>query len=363
MMEKKPDIDNKLLHAWLAGECTPRERRAVERWLAQSPENIELLEKLVKPDRASLDRFERNKVKAKVLEKISSGSREEAVHDENAAERASARSAPKTFDIRNRSKGLQAAWWLRAAAVMLVIATAGIAVWLHGGMDAPEEVVYREITSPARTITSVTLSDGTHVELNANSTLRYPAAFQDDVRAVYLQGEAFFSVASDTRRTYKVRSGQLTTTVLGTKFNVNYMPDLDRVDVDLVEGRVSVGTSGQNHEITPVTLEPDQWFSYSGTHNSMTVQKGVRKQILWRDGILEFEGKTLLEVAATLENWYGVEMIIEDPAAQDIKLTGTFQDVSLEHILETLSFVAGIEYRMEKNEDNDIDKVMLSFTP
>ena len=60
--------------------------------------------------------------------------------------------------------------------------------------------------TPAATTTLVTLSDGTKVMLNANSTLEYPASFDDaEVREVHLKGEAHFEVTKNPHRPFVVK--------------------------------------------------------------------------------------------------------------------------------------------------------------
>lgn len=340
-MNKKPHINTQLLQAWLDGDCSPEEKREVEQWLDESPERIDLVELLAHTDMETPAEFDRDRVKADLFKKIDEWSR-------TSSEKRYSRQRPKIV------------WWLRTAAAVLVIVMAGMISWIYQESQTETSLVYKEATSPIRTITPLTLSDGTKVELNANSRLRYPVSFSEDQREVFLEGEAFFDVVPDARRPFKVHSGQLITTVLGTEFNVKYIPVLGGTEVALVEGSVEVEVSGKSNAGSSVTLEPDQWVRYSNLDRTMTVQEGVGERILWRDGILEFKENTLLEVASTLENWYGVEIEIENSSANEIKITGTFEDQSLEHVLETLNFVAGVEYKMEKGEDNEVNKVFLS---
>ncbi|WP_234573605.1 FecR family protein [Rhodohalobacter sp. 614A] len=354
MDSKKPNI--RLLKAYLDGNCTNKEIRQVEQWLDQSPENIDFLEGLLNPDENLLTNFNKKKVKAGILEKIQG----EDYKDLQVSTNRKVVTTQMISHSMNFWGSPQKAWMFRAAAIILVVATSLMTVWLMDVNEEASEPFFSQVTSPVRTITTRTLPDGTRVELNANSTLKYPSSFSASERNVYLEGEAFFDVESDKKRPFKVHSGQLTTTVLGTEFNVKYIPELGDVEVALVEGRVQVGVADKKSLSSSVTLEPNQWVRYSSTDNQMAVGEGIQTKILWREGILEFKDNTLTEVASTLQNWYGVEILIDDSAANEIKVTGTFENESLEHVLETLNFVAGIEYKMERNTDNEVDKVILS---
>lgn len=354
MMNKKPDIQ--LLKAYLNGDCTPGEIRVVEQWLDQAPEHIDLLEGLLEPDENALGNFNKKKVKANIMQEIRGDD-----HKDLRVPVKRKVATPRILTLStNRWDNSQTAWMYRAAAIILVVATSLMVTWLMGVDEKISEPLFTEISSPVRTITTRTLPDGTVVELNANSTLKYPSSFSVNERNVYLEGEAFFDVEPDTKRPFKVHSGQLTTTVLGTEFNVKYMPGLGDVEVALVEGKVEVLVPDEEGGNSSVTLKPNQWVRYSNIDSQMAVQEGARTKILWRDGILEFKENSLLEVASTLENWYGVDIEIEDPSANDMKITGTFENESLEHVLETLNFVAGVEYTLEKNVDNEVYKVILS---
>ncbi len=354
-MDNKSEIPINLLQNWLNGDCTHREAKLVERWLKQTPGNIDLLEHLVRTDMASFAGFDQDKLKSEILKKI------EAMDPDFGKQK----KKPEKYHFYSDQPGNQwqnsgAFWWLRAAAAILVFISAGLFTTMYEEVDTTgQEIVLKEVISPSRTITTLTLSDGSIVELNANSSLRYPDPFPPDQRVVYLEGEAYFNVESESDRTFIVRSGSLKTTVLGTEFNVKYMKELDRVDVALVEGSVSVEPSVGNHQKSEIILEPDQWIRYAGSDGLLGIQNGVENRLLWRDGILEFEEKNMLEVASTLEYWYGIDIEVEGESAKVKEVTGTFRDVSLEHVLETLKFVVGIEYEMQTNSDEEIDKVML----
>lgn len=114
-------------------------------------------------------------------------------------------------------------YWLqlvKVAAVIVLLLTGGITLWHLSSSPATEVKLMVKSTDPTQRA-KITLPDGSMVHLNVNSTLTYPEEFEDGLRRVSLEGEAFFEVQRDTDRPFLVSSAGLETKVLGTSFNVN----------------------------------------------------------------------------------------------------------------------------------------------
>lgn len=173
--------------------------------------------------------------------------------------------------------------------------------------------------APAGQRAVVTLSDGTKVWLNANSTITYPAQFADDERLVTLVGEAFFEVTKSEESNFIVSSKDLKTKVLGTKFNVSSYPDAEMTTVSLLEGAVEVLVNNESNK-----LQPYEQLRYE--NGSTTVVKFTeRDEFMWVDGVYSFNNKTLKEVAKKLELYYDVKIIIANKKLENLVLTGKFR--------------------------------------
>src|SRR5690606_14900005 len=83
------------------------------------------------------------------------------------------------------------------------------------------ELLYNVLEVPKAGMYNLTLSDGTKVWVNAMSELKFPTQFGDMERKVFLAGEAYFEVAHDAQRPFKVEVNGTVVEVLGTHFNVN----------------------------------------------------------------------------------------------------------------------------------------------
>ena len=108
----------------------------------------------------------------------------------------------------------------------------------YQGDSSVVEERYNTLRVPRGGEYSITLSDGTIVYLNAESELRYPVKFVGEDRRVYLSGEAYFDVVHDKAHPFVVDVKNSTVRVLGTSFDVRAYADEDEVLTTLVQGSV-----------------------------------------------------------------------------------------------------------------------------
>ena len=212
---------------------------------------------------------------------------------------------------------------------------------------------YPDETTVIRTaygeIKTVTLPDGSEVTLNANSTLRHAAAWEDHTkRQVWLDGEAFFSVVHtpDDRR-FQVHTSHMNVEVLGTEFNVNNR----RGDTQVVlqSGKVKLAIS-HDEATSEVLMAPGELVAYSGARHSI-IKRIVDPQrySAWRNQELILDNTSLAEIARALEDYYGFEVVIPEDTLKNIKLTATAR-LSLketEVLLTAISEIYGIKVKQE----------------
>lgn len=139
-----------------------------------------------------------------------------------------------------------------------------------------EEITLVEVTTGNGQQDVVTLPDGSRVTLNENSKLTYPAVFIDRYRLLSLEGEAFFDVAADSLRSFRVQTGRLQTMTIGTSFNVRSVPGEDVV-VTVVSGRVRV--INESHTI-PVPQNYKVTYRYSD-HILVKDTANIKKALSW----------------------------------------------------------------------------------
>ncbi|MFD1768326.1 FecR domain-containing protein [Sphingobacterium suaedae] len=143
------------------------------------------------------------------------------------------------------------------------------------------------------------LEDGTKVWLNASTQFSYPEQFTSDHRTVTLHGEAYFEVAKDTNRPFRITTNGTTIEVLGTSFNVASYHD--QVSTTLVEGSVKV-RKGIRQDI----LLPGQEARVIGDRIAVK-ETNVPKNIAWQRGEFYFDGTNLPEIIEQISRWYDVD--------------------------------------------------------
>ena len=118
-----------------------------------------------------------------------------------------------------------------------------------------EEEIFNTLSVPRSTEYQVQLSDGTRVWLNSESELRYPVDFVGTERKVFLKGEAYFQVAKDATKPFRVMVNDMQVEALGTEFNINAYRDDDCLRTTLAEGKVRVSYPDTRQECILVAGE------------------------------------------------------------------------------------------------------------
>ena len=190
-------------------------------------------------------------------------------------------------------------------------------------MDIKEWKTLTPDTTCCQTLTTrrgksflLVLSDGTKVWINAESSLRYPVAFNGKERRVELKGEACFEVAKDEKCPFIVSADGMDTHVLGTKFNVRSYTTEDR-HVTLVQGKVQVTNK---NSLTSVVLQPGQDLTYTETGEEKISNVNIATYTAWTEGMFYFEDASLEEIMGYLGRWYNVNIDFERVELYDIRL-------------------------------------------
>lgn len=203
---------------------------------------------------------------------------------------------------------------------------------------------YCVVSTPAATTTLVTLSDGTKVMLNANSTLEYPASFDDaETREVRLKGEAHFEVTKNPHRPFVVKAGEMQTQVLGTVFDVKaYRKDAPKVT--LMQGKVKVSNADTEVEMRPgqtATLQSDK----------IVVSKASPSASDWLEGDFDMDQVTLAEAMSDIGAWYNKTVVFQSQSNMDKLIHFRFsRKASLQEIITALNEMGVAKVRIEKGK-------------
>lgn len=312
------------------GECTSEEASQVLNWLEKPGSKVELDSILQKswetaPESTDADALER--IRFSLKSKIS---------------------LPK------KSRNLSSfSWVLKVAAVFVIFGTIGFGVLKYGYNEEPvkqEEVTVFTKTTRVGEKLKLRLPDKSFVILNSNSSLSFNSDFGKKIREVTLHGEAYFEVASNKVVPFIVHSGELTTTAIGTEFNV-LSRDRDQT-IALTEGKVKVEmTSNKNESFQPSFLEPGKMATYKAETKTLEVNDFSPEVLTaWKEGRIRLKRERLQDVISDLQTWYGVEITVNKGVNVKRRISGEFNNESLENILKGLSFSLDFDYAINENK-------------
>jgi transmembrane sensor len=201
------------------------------------------------------------------------------------------------------------------------------------------------ISTPLGGQYQVTLNDGTVVYMNAGSSLKYPAVFEQSAREVSLTGEAYFEVAKDQAKPFTVSTARQRLTVLGTHFNVNAYSDEPLTETTLLEGSVRVsplkGSAGGT------ILLPGQQADLQGDLLQVKTAD-LEEAMAWKNGDFIFREEALESIMRKVSRWYNVEVEFEDEASKTIKLGGLVsRSKNISAILKMMELTKRVQFKMQ----------------
>jgi hypothetical protein len=199
----------------------------------------------------------------------------------------------------------------------------------HGAADKLE---YHTLTVPRGRQYQLQLPDGTNVWLNAASTITYPIAFTGPERKVTVSGEAYFEVAKNRSKPFRVAANDMMITVTGTHFNVTAYSDEPFLATTLLEGSVKVSRNNRT-----VTLSPNEQ-SLSDATGSISVNRSVHVNeiMAWREGFFHFESADLPTILRELARWYDVDVVYEGVISKERFFMIVNRNSSLSAVLKAL---------------------------
>jgi ferric-dicitrate binding protein FerR (iron transport regulator) len=249
-------------------------------------------------------------------------------------------------DIR-KVQGSSLPIWLRAAAAISFLLIASYSLfdqYLSPAKTNQPLAKIKEVRASRGQKLDIRLPDGSRVKLNANSRISYLEKLSGDTRDVTLDGEAYFDVSSNPSRPFIVHTQYASTKVLGTSFNVLVTPEATAIT--LVEGKVDVSVpTGQTASLVP----NEQALISRESKNITTHQVDVEKYIEWKSNTLRFDDTSVREAFNTIENWYDVEIDVNDPALLDCVITSKYKNESLANVLNSFRFMLKMDFKIDGN--------------
>ena len=315
------DIMDDLLVKYLAEEATPPEQEMVEVWIKASDDNKKY--------------FHHFQLIWDESQKLASRS---AV-DEN---RAWHRFQRKVKNSETAGSALKGFGWWRVAAVIVIIA--GIA-WIVSSLletGSSEPPIVNIIST--NEVKKDTLPDGSFATLNKNSTLTYPAAFKGKTRKVQLKGEAFFNVSPNKQKPFIIDVNDVQVKVVGTSFNVRNVNG--GTEIIVATGVVQVSKADTTFE-----LKAGQRILFEKADTTARVVASDDKLYnYYVSRVFECDNTPLWKLVEKLNEAYNVTIRIKRDELKKLPLNVTFNDESLDVILEIISQTLMLKVSRTQNE-------------
>lgn len=209
-------------------------------------------------------------------------------------------------------------------------------------MTQPAAVSQQELTADAG-VRELTLPDGSRVWLRQHAVIQYPTSFDNSAaRTVRLSGEAYFEVTHRPDQPFRVETtAGDRVEVLGTAFGVALSPNREKTEVLVRSGRVRFIPSGTEKS---VELTARQKAAYSRASAQLLLDRDASLNALaWQAGGLEFVRTPLATVITDLEQYYGVNIILQNDALRNCRHTAPLTNQPLDKVLDGLALTYQLE--------------------
>ncbi len=320
MNEQGKHIDIHVLTRFLAGESDQQEEAAVKDWIAKSEMNRSEFEEMEKV--------------WNTLEKTGTNQRINLDNEWNYLQ-------SRIMKSKIGSKQFSMIPLLRiAAVVILVFSLAFLSVRF---------LSQNKVTTQLAETVDISLPDGSKVTLNAGSQIRYKSNFGESNRVLKLRGEAYFDVERDTENPFIIELQNAEVKVLGTSFNVKAYKGMEKVEVTVAEGKVSVYNKKQpQNSIIAIAGEKAEYNKQKKVVRK--TDNPDRNFNAWKTRTIIFENDSLQQIVSTLSNVYHKTIVLDDPELKNCTLTTIFENEDLGTIFQVLESTLDIKIKEEADK-------------
>lgn len=374
-MTLRPEPSPELLKRFLAGRCSAEEEETIALWyqgLGKDRKKLQLSPEDEKVLKLKLWSAIRDGVKgtAPPTERPSGLSGQPDLSWQSGPSKQSG--PPEQLHRPRQYKRLLAWSGAAAACILLLLLFPGPESENRANLPAQENpTVYKNTTGKTLCIA---LPDASLVWLQPMGTLTFTDFRQQRPREVTLDGEAYFEVTSDPGKPFVVYTGEVTTRVLGTKFNIKAKLGEQTVEVEVTEGTVALSSGDQRPEVLTSggkvrkrKRKRQRQTRPEGmrlTANQKAVydlrQKTLVKLVLPEDvppafdkisekTRFEFNNTPMKKVTALLEKAYHITIEMENEALNRCTLTASLNEETLDTKLELICKSIGAAFKRTQN--------------
>lgn len=240
--------------------------------------------------------------------------------------------------------------WIAAACILFLISIAGYKSFTND-LFSPEAKMVAAKTFP-RDIRLLRLPDGSRVWINQNTEIEYPEQFAANIRKVTLRGEAFFEVARDPSKPFIITSGEISTTVLGTSFNIKAYGH-SHPEVRVRTGKVKVQST-----LNTVFLERGYAAVFTDDSKMIKKQKIEILEPEWKKALFDIDGLTLVQVIEKLEALHPITVTYASNELKSLKIKGTLDTrQGFEEMLQTVAFALEVDIKQTGKNSYSVSRL------
>ena len=246
----------------------------------------------------------------------------------------------------------------RVAAVLvlpLLVTSAILLVSVYKSGTASGHYAEKELITKPGTRMKIQLEDGTTVWLNDGTLIRYPEKFGKDERHVFIDGEAYFEVASNPDKPFVVENPMINTIVTGTSFNIRGYSSDRYFEATLAKGKIRLEKHGRQ-----IMMKPGEQIQYDLSDGNI-LSRNVNPAIYssWIDGKLILKDEPFRLAMLKLSRWYNADIVIQDAELKEFLLTATLEGEKIEQTLEHMAYALPVKYRLQKEIESGQTKTIV----
>ncbi len=229
------------------------------------------------------------------------------------------------------------AWMKVAATIILAVGLGSIGYRMFN--KSPRELVVQS----GQTVTKDTLPDRSVVTINKGSSISYIPGLKGKSRNVKLQGEAFFNIAPDKSKPFIIAVNGIRVTVVGTSFNVKSNNESTEIIVE--SGIVRV-----DKDKNTIELRANEEIKVAPA-DTMLVKRAVTDHLYnyYRTRQFVCDDTPLWKLVQVLNEAYDAHIVFADPGLKELKLNTTFNNESLDQVLNVVSLTFNIKITRDAN--------------
>lgn len=319
-----------LLHKYIENECTEDELRQLFTWLKSAEKRQDF-----------------DEVSKSLWERID---KEMSYPDENRRAKLNEEfdlilqlTKQKNSSHKNKINISRRLWIYRTAAIFILLLSISIGYFVFRKQP---EITYEEVYAGRGEMKEYTLSDGTHVVLNAESRMIIPSDYNKKNRHIQMIGEGFFEVTPNAAKPFMIKNGSTQVKVLGTSFNVKSYREDDYINVTVSTGKVMVNIPSIDLQLRISPMQHLTIRKSTGDVTKLLLEENRYDD--WMKGVLYFNKEPIAEVLKTINRRYHKNVILECKNCKHT-ISGTHDNKSLEAVVEAICFTTGLKSRHEED--------------